>query len=302
MKKLFSVLFVFFSPDLMATALTDIKSWTQTPLERHQGGDSTFGVYPVFDGVKCPVPAFRKLGLQPLSPEVLLGKSGLSQEPITVRTLTKGIVKTLRPIYFGLWNRSDPMLFSRYICVGMFHDDQAGYKGNAWSFRAGYMFFDNRAFQYLLNLPDEMRSASSIDFLILHEFAHQLQYWNHFFNYGSKPRFNNLVVQEVLNDGPVKKLELAADCVAAALYSLPYRRQDDAFFEMAVKGLLIGAFAYGGPDNGSKHFHGTPQERRQAVINGIGLVRNLKNPDSFFISENILEQCYLANLPMTDPN
>ena len=130
----------------------------------------------------------------------------------------------------------------------------------------GYLLFDYKVSQKLYALPDHKRSFWVYHFLIYHEFAHQLQFWN-----------NDIEVRKTLKRMQNSKTpELAADCVAGALLRLLNLNLNDTIFETSFKGVLGATEALGDFHRTSYSHHGTPLDRTLAASFGSGFINKNK--------------------------
>ena len=255
----------------------------KTPLQKFLDNQLISGVYDVHNPIYCSQKAKKQYlsEILPLDTALKVMKNG---NQVTVKGNMDILVSIIKNALDMLNKNSDLMTYKKHVCVGFFNDEKA-INGNAYSHGHGYMIFDFKLIQYLYNLPDEMRSSWVFDYLALHEFAHQLQYWN----------ADEEILNVVKNKQSSKNSELAADCVSAALLTNMNINLPPDLFDVSAVGITGGAYALGDFLYESPDHHGTPEERKKAAQFGINMI--IDNMDSIksgilkHTSGSILKSC-----------
>lgn len=160
--------------------------------------------------------------------------------------------------------------------------DYAAQGANATSFYVGYITIDPRVVSDMMNL--QVRSVFSSSQVIVHEFAHQLQYW-----YGNP----------FIGDNTVRRTELVADCTAAALHALRWAglfqtKLTEETWNTIEPGIISAVVSEGDYEINNPNHHGTPQERGIAAEVGAGLVKNFiksGNSNAGITGPTILGNC-----------
>lgn len=255
----------------------------KTPLEQFMDKRYKSGVFSVYDALNCSQSASHKHLPELLSVDTVV-KTLDNGKQVTVENNMNILLPIIEKALNLLTSNNDIYTTGKHICAGFFKDE-ASINGNAFSFTHGYMIFDFRLIQYLYDLPDDKRSSWVYDFLALHEFSHQLQYWN-----GDKNMLDALQQKQ-----SSKKSELAADCAAAALLVMQNTRLPDDLYKVSVVGIMGAANALGDFDVKSQTHHGTPVEREKAAKYGEWLVSsqkdNINNGTLKLTSDSILKSC-----------
>ena len=254
-----------------------------SPYERHTHGFQISGAYNASNVLYCSAEAKAKHIPQALSNDTVLKAltSGhfvtVDQEITDINNVISRALQTLS--FFG-----DAKTQNRYVCVG-FYQDKGNHMGNALSLVHGYLIFDYKLIENLYALPDDKRTFWVQNFLILHEFAHQLQYWNN----------DEEVLKTLKGEQSSKKPELAADCTAAALLKLMNLGLPQEVYDLSFKGVIGAAELLGDFDKESPSHHGTPVERQFAASYGSGYISQLQNDLSMgritVSSQSILREC-----------
>lgn len=256
----------------------------KTPLERFMAENRIHsGTYSVYNPLYCSQNAVKKHLPELLKPDTVV-KTLNNGHQVTVG----GNMSILLPIISKALNllnaNNDIFTAGKHICVGFFNDEKAVI-GNAYSYTHGYMIFDFKMIQYLYDLPDARRSSWVYDFLALHEFSHQLQYWN-----GDKNMLDALQQKQTS-----RKSELAADCSAGALLALVNIKLPDDLYQVSSVGISGAANALGDYNTEAQDHHGKPLEREKAAKYGEWLVlsqkQQINNGGLKLTSSSILKSC-----------
>ena len=201
---------------------------------------------------------------------------------INVKDGTSSIVKTYNLLLKQFITNGDFILQNYHICVG-FMDV---YAADARSALEGIILFDPRIYQKLDEYESNMHSYVMIE---LHELAHQLQFIHKMRMVRDSNTGESTVVelmdQFLANDKTVKRFELTADCMAAAMTSIIYPI-DHSF---AAGGLMMAGVAYGDFYMDKRDHHGQPLERAVAVRRGIDIIK--ARPNHKWQSKQIMQAC-----------
>ena len=272
----------FYTPNLKAQnnlLLDDGKA----PVDRFIAGQKITGVYGAFDPLHCSQIAKNKY-VPDMLPEDTVIKTLSSGKKIKVAGNIKILNKIIGTALDKLNQNGDVLTQNKHICTGFYQDERAK-NGNALSLYYGYLKFDFKLIQYLYDLPDSKRSSWVFDFLALHEFAHQLQYWN-----GDEE-----IIKAIKQQQSSKVSELAADCTASALISLLNINLSNDLYKMSFVGVFGAAEALGDFDIDAQTHHGTPKERVKAAQYGEYLVSSQKdsllNKNLKLTSKSLLLSC-----------
>lgn len=242
----------------------------KSPAERAAAGDRTSGVFLLDDAAHCSPEAVKriiKLPLLPAEREVGKTKDGT---PVTAAGQNGLIRDILKGVLDQLVKNGDEVVAGRHICVGL---ADYGAKGpNASSLGYGYVLADPRLMDKINALPN--RTMFSIEMFWVHELAHQLQYWH---------------VTPLLEDKSVRRLELAADCMASALIAM--RWTDPAALKSAREGVVAAAVSVGDFNFESKGHHGTTVERRTAAWAGLDVILAARTAALAPTSKSIHDAC-----------
>ena len=234
-----------------------------SPVNRYKAGLTLTGAYNVMDTNYCSQKA-RKQYL----PNIISGNTVLTRtsdgKAVTVEQSLALNNTILNQVFNVLASYGDPVINNRHICTGYYMDPLPG--GNALSYGRGYIIFDFRLFQRLNELPNEQRGMYLYDYVIYHEFAHQLQYWT----------LDPEIIKKLQGLQSSEKSELAADCVAGALIRLVNLRTPDELFNISFRGATGAAIEVGSYNFHSPDFHGTPLNRSIATNYGANMIANLR--------------------------
>lgn len=251
------------------------------PVEKWVMGSRAQGAYSVYSPLFCSREASQKYLKTLVSEKAELFPSGP-----TAATMTTSLNSIINSAQNLLVLAGDKAAKERQICTG-FYTEKKSHIGNALSMGNGYLVFDFRLFQHLYSLPDSERSSWVVDFVTLHEFAHQLQYWNN----------DEEVAKTFAGKQTAKTPELAADCVAGALLTMKNAGLSPEIFDMSYKGALNAAFKLGDYNVDSSGHHGTPVDRYLATNAGRKFVEDhlkLFKTLGGLTSENLLKRCNRA--------
>jgi hypothetical protein len=253
------------------------------PLQRFEIGQKISGVYSIYNPVYCSQKARLEYLPQVLPTDTVLKVMDNGQQ-VTIQGNLDILHKVINKALNILSENRDVIVENKHICTGFFQDENLP-TGNAYSLGFGYMIFDFKLIQFLYNLPDESRSSWVFDFLALHEFAHQLQFWHQ----------DSKLLQALEGKISSQSSELAADCMASGLIALMNLKLSRDIYDMSYVGVLGAASALGDFDILSQNHHGTPLQRIIAASYGNGLVienkQNLLNKKVRIDSEYLLNQC-----------
>lgn len=233
-----------------------------SPLESHINGSKITGAYNTHDILHCSQSAKNKYIPQALPDNYIL-KMISPLQSLSVGTSLKEINRIINQTLNTLNQQNDPTIENKYVCTGFYIETETP-GGNALSLGHGYLIFDYTLIHNLYSLPDDKRSYWAFDFLVLHEFAHQLQYWV------NDPE----VIKSFKGEQTSKIPELAADCVAGALLRLTYIGYDNELFQASFRGVTGSSEFLGDYNTQSQHHHGTPSERMSAVQYGAQMMSN----------------------------
>lgn len=235
-----------------------------TPLMKFESGHKVSGVYSAYDVFYCSQSA-RKENIPNALPEDTVLTILENKKEVTIKnnlTMLNPLIKEMLDLLIA---NGDINAVNKHICTGYFNDLEAEH-GNAFSFVQGYLIFDFKLFQYLFGLPDHLRSSWVIDFLALHEFAHQLQYWN----------LDEEIIKALQQKQSSKVSELSADCTASALLAYKNMGLSEELYNISFTGVLGAAGALGDYNTQAQSHHGTPLERITAAAYGEKLISSQK--------------------------
>lgn len=237
-----------------------------SPLQRYINGAKISGVYKAENALYCSPQAKNKFIPDALPESAILFQSGSTA--VTAGVALNEINRIVRQALGTLNFYGDSATTDKYLCTA-FYQDRDSHTGNAKSHVHGYMIFDYNLLQFLNALPDENKSMWIYDFLVLHEFAHQLQYWN-----------GDIEMQKSLSGEQSSKIsELAADCTSAALLKLTNLKISHKDFMQLFKGATGVASLLGDFAKEDRSHHGTPVERTFATSFGVGYINSLVGVD-----------------------
>ncbi len=252
------LIFVFTTHNLFAQLDNGLN-----PLERYNQGQRTQGAFSLDNWIMCSQKARQQYVPEVVDDETILTLSR-SNQLITSGGQTSIVIDVINQSLQSLSQQRDALVSGRHVCVGFYIGAPEDVTGNASSSTLGYLLFDYRAIAHLYSVED--RSFWVHHYLILHEFAHQLQYWN-----------NDIEVRKTFQGlQSAKKPELAADCLAGAMFRLNNLGLSEDLYDLSFKGVMNGAALIGDPHVDNPGHHGTPAERRFAVGFGSNLVKTMK--------------------------
>ena len=186
----------------------------------------------------------------------------------TAREYALEMTLSLGALLDHLRSNGDEIAARRHVCVGMADFSPQG--PNARSYPAGYIMVDPRVLAFIQSQHPESLLRGSENMFLAHEFAHQVQFWN--------------APQPFFTDPSVRRLELAADCVAGALERSSAASAWKAlgspasaangFQSYATRALADQAHFVGDDDVNSEHHHGRPAERLRAVLAGADIIES----------------------------
>jgi hypothetical protein len=260
------------------------------PLQKFEAGQKITGVYSIFNPVYCSQSARQEYLPQVLPTNTIL-KELQNGTQVTLNANLNILATIIYRALDSLNENDDSIVVNKHICTGFYEDKELA-NGNAYSLGLGYLIFDFKLIQYLYNLPDASRSSWVFDFLALHEFAHQLQFWH-----------QDIKLLEALQ-GKISSQasELAADCMASGLISLMNIKLSKEIYDISFVGVLGAASALGDYNTLSQNHHGTPLQRIIAASYGNNLVienkHNLLEKSLKIDSRFLLKQCnaFVVNL------
>lgn len=224
-----------------------------SPAARYNAGQRMTGAYDVNQSFYCSQAAAKSTGFY--SSHKTFAADGKIR---TIGQMTQQAVDGFNDAFRLFALTQDPVVKGHHICVGFYFEKEAGAMGNAEATLEGYIKFDPRLLSYIYSLPTNLRNQLSEKFIYFHEFAHQLQFWNH----------DPITFAALEGRIPtVRPVELAADCVASAMLWRDVRGNtwSDAKNQNAI---LNAAEAVGDFEVLNSSHHGKPLERRQAVQAG----------------------------------
>ncbi len=258
-----------------------------SPMEKYQQGVHFFGAFNVHDAAVCnQAAADRWVGKEWIDDaEVLFRRDDGAR--ITTGDLVARFVPPLNFLMVRLVVNGDAVLspnppasllgligkstlepdwtYARHLCFGLYDFSET----NAVSYYPGYIAFEPQLFLDFQNNPRANRL--SLHAVVVHEFAHQLQYWNR----------DPYTLDKNLLRISSRQSELTADCMAGALltmYALHPRNEGiPEWAGVSIEGLLavtdlFGDYAFAEPDH-----HGTPFERTTAAQHGVVMARDYIN-------------------------
>lgn len=279
MKLLVVSIVCLFSSSAFAQLIDDGLS----PYERYSQGFQISGAYNADNMLYCSSNAKAKHIPQALSGDTVL-KTLTGFNALTVKAEVEQVNSIINRALNTLNFFGDTTTQNRYVCVG-FYEDKGNHMGNALSLVHGYLIFDFKLIENLYSLPDDKRTFWVHNFLVLHEFAHQLQYWNE----------DEEVLKTLKGEQNAKNPELAADCTAAALLKLMNLGLPQEIYNLSFQGVMGAAELLGDFDKDHPSHHGTPVERQLAASYGSGYISTLKdelsNARITISSKSILRAC-----------
>ncbi len=253
-----------------------------TPLQRYDQGQRTQGAFSLDNWIMCSQKARNQYVPEVVNDETILTVTDQGAL-ITAAGQNSIVTDVINQSLDSLARQGDTKTLGRHVCVGFYFGAPEHVTGNASSHTFGYLLFDYRAIENLYSIKN--RSFWVHHYLILHELAHQLQYWN-----------NDQEVQKTFQGlQTAKKPELAADCLAGALFRLNHLGLTKDLYDLSFKGVLEGAALIGDHSIGDPGHHGTPAERRFATGFGSSLVaefeQELRDGTLRVTSEYLLNRC-----------
>lgn len=224
--------------------------------------------------------AIQTIGGYPIYPNNHLVDYDYENNPWKVGNHVSNMAFIINKALKALVKAGDESVATRHVCIGMAN---YGNSPNVLSYRQGFIMADP---QIMVRVKQANHTVDLTDYVILHEFGHQIQFWN-------PPAFTD--------DKTSRRRELAADCLSGALTMLISESTGNQKFlshdEFTVMMLMntsgvksLGDMAF---DNASHH--GTPFERLTIYRYGLFLVYNnvTKNSGSIqgLTSTSLLNQC-----------
>jgi hypothetical protein len=250
-----------------------------SPKMAHLFGDHTSGAYDVFNPQFCSGQAATAnvgFGFVPPMQRVTFTDNATGKKVLD-NLLVKGVIDSELTTYNRVMRafvaNGDGVVSERHFCFGMYDYNT----DNAKSYDSGYIGFDGRLILIMNQMPE--RSSLSLETALLHEFGHQLQYWNG---------------HPFANDPTVRRLELAADCAAGAMEKLLRHDEPADLWAIDAVGVKASVAHYGEFAFTNSQHHGTPTERRMAASRGIQIVENhflLHLDGQGLTSRKILDSC-----------
>ncbi len=267
------VLFALSSFSAHAQLLSDAG---QSPNQKYDAGKRMYGVFNANDVLRCSPKAIADRGLTFFSDTTVLTVNGtLHTVASFLPSVSEIISKSMTNFVLG----GDAMVGGHHLCIGFYSTGDV--KGNAEANVDGYVQVDTQLYHYLYNLPQEKRSMQMLDFVILHEFSHAIQFWSNDWWAMSAIR------RELKN---VRHAELVADCMSAAQLGYQFRSYSDAIKQASIQGLLGAADSLADFEIDEFSHHGLPVERTLAVR--MGLKKGLSYGTLYGItSKDILDHC-----------
>lgn len=272
-------------------------SFLQPPYLRYQSGNRVFGAFNGNDATKCSAFAANEY-ITTKDDQGNVLRSGfmaddraaikVGEKEITVGVLTNGILDTINLVMNKLVKHGDSDISGRHICVG-FHDFGVE---NASSYMAGYIAVDPLLIVKFHNMPG--KSMSSEPAAILHEFAHQLQYWI------GDPFANDVNDASV---GTERRSELAADCAATSMLRFFWDGLSEDTWKTQEDGIIRAIISVGDTHFDRQSHHGTSVERGLVARAGIKIIKRYRAENKTlwrFTSSRMLEACNNFILKMDD--
>ncbi len=256
-KFLFVTFGLFLFSNLYAQSLSQLDD-SKSPKEKFESGLQFEGVFNINNTLYCSHLAARSLGVRFFNDNEFLN---VNTRQIQVSELTKMYSSPIENVLNILSQNNDLKVKGRHLCLG-FYTEKNSLIGNAATKEDGYVLIDTRLVTFLYNLPENKRSQYIFSFVELHEFAHQLQYWNNDF-WVYAPR------KKLLSN--VRHSELAADCISAALHSYQWKNYSEQLKLISKAGLLGAAEALADQEIDSYDHHGQANERQIAVEMGFNI-------------------------------
>ncbi len=254
--------------NLTATSVAALPSIPNpnTPLERFLKGERIQGVFDINDSQSCSAIARQKVISQyrVLADDAFVFRNSRGENLLAGRLSRTLREELLRPLTL-LQRALDPAVAGKHICAGLYAATGVGQDSpNALSHPAGYVIFDHSFLRQIYTMPGISMAAH--DFIVFHEFAHQLQAWN------EDPAF----VGFVTGKRQARVAELKADCAAATLLTLWIA--DHWPKEVApsqIEGVKNVAYQIGDTNLFHPSHHGKPEERLRATQYGVVLAEAL---------------------------
>lgn len=263
----------------------------RSPAGQHEAGVRRSGVYDLRDAKTCSrwsVETILARFRNPPQPTLLApgdlvldrdAPKGTLSAPMDLAGLSSTIRRDITIAWDMLRLGGDKLVNGRHVCVGLASYAQA----NAESSAIGFMLFDPQLY-YDLN-KYKSRSMRTGMAIVLHEFAHQLQFWT-----------DEPFQKDKLADGEsyARRSELQADCVAAALVSVTaVEFKSPRIWPVSRAGVLTAFRELGDFDIWKSGHHGLPNERDLAAEYGVRLVeeRAAKSKLYTFAAPWALDQC-----------
>ncbi|MGK5081760.1 hypothetical protein WDW37_00520 [Bdellovibrionota bacterium FG-1] len=231
------------------------------PLTASATADPTeVGILNAYRSENCPPEEIQK-NLEPDEDTVIPGKAKFEGlENWTVDQITENYRKILARAIDPFIARGDLWASTHRTCVVMVSQKSP----NIHSSSNGFILIDPNTWiqinQSIQSMSKKTDSSLMINFVLLHEMAHQMQYWE-----------SNLF----RDDETKKRIELTADCTGAALLNLSYGRSLPLILRNSMlDGVFDAAFSIGDNNSEEPSHHGTPAERRTAARAGVTQIDN----------------------------
>lgn len=224
-----------------------------TPAAKFSQGIKLFGAYDVM-GPNCSLPAAlgsftSEVGFYPNNHKLNYSPDG---KPLTVGFHVSMMTKILNDAFSIFTMAGDNRLSGRHVCLGMINYAKGP---NAISHPQGYVLFDPRFMFIVAREPGN--NAAAVPTVLMHEFAHQLQFW-----FGDPFRA----------DKSHRRTELAADCIAGAIQAMRAAISPNLNFNAYASGIPASVAKLGDLNFEGVDHHGTDIERNTVAKFGVDAI------------------------------
>ena len=168
-----------------------------------------------------------------------------------------------------LLRNGDPLAKGHFVCVGLY----ANKERQARSFGQGYIVYGP-------SLLAAHGHPEALEFVALHEFAHQLQLWRVIDDHQARTAGAiRLEAPHLLFSSTNRGSELEADCVAAAFFRLARLYVPHRMWATQYGNVLVTALKMGDVDFAHHDHHGTGPERVAAAQAGVAVAEGMLAAD-----------------------
>jgi len=240
-----------------------------TPVEQYLRGTRVSGAFPLPSDLCALAPAKRIAGegwITDLRRQVHVPlPNGLGVQVGAEGMLRAHVLGHIQGALGLLLRNRDPLAMGHFVCVGLY-----GFaRPNAISYGHGYI-------AYAPTLLGQHGHPEALEFVALHELAHQIQAWG--FIRDAQARAGGQVRLEAphtLFSSTARGKELEADCVAGAFFRLARYYVPPQAWAIQYANVLGAALKLGDTNFQHHDHHGTGSERAAAARAGVQVAEAL---------------------------